>query len=115
MDNPFLLWIEQEQRVLSSDDVDFVIILHTESSAGALGGIFNFVSVPAIRVKTGILFPFRFYMPTQNLVGNTVQAYTTRMLYTEEHLESCEIVAECRRWANTRLKDMSPDFQPKVF
>ena len=59
MDNPFLLWIEQEQRVLSSDDVDFVIILHTESSAGALGEIFNFVSVPAIRVKTGILFPFR--------------------------------------------------------
>ena len=120
MDDPLLIWIEEERRLLSGNDVDFVVILHTESSigglsAGALSEIANFVSVPAIRVKTGVLFPSKHYTPTQSLAANTVQAYTTRMLYTEEDMESCELVAECRRWANTRIKDMSPDLQSEVF
>ena len=115
MDDPLVLWIDQERRVLSSDDVDLVIILHTESSAGALMEIANFASVSAIRVKTGILFPFRFYTPEQSLPGNTVQAYTTKMLYTEEDLESCQLVTECRQWAVNRQRDLSPRFRPESF
>ena len=120
LDDPASLWLELERQLLGNSAVHFVIILQTESSvgglsAGALSETASFVSEQAIQAKTGILFPFRRYEPTKSLAANTVQAYTTKMLYTEEDMDSCELVAECRRWANTRLKDMSPDLQPEVF
>ena len=120
MDDPPSFWLDQERQLLGDSSVDFVIILHTDGSAGGLSGgalmeIANFVSVPAIRFKTGILFPSKFYNPSQSLPGNTVQAYTKKMLYREDDMESCELVAECRRWADTRLKDLSPDLQSEAF
>ena len=114
-DDPSVPWVEQERQLLSDSAVDFVVILHTEDSAGVLVEIGNFVSVPEISFKTGVLFPFQYYRPMQNLPGNTVQAYFTRMQYTEEHLESCELVAECRRWAYTRQRDIWPNLQSERF
>ncbi len=36
MDNPLVPWVEQERRLLSGSDIDLIIILHTEDSAGVL-------------------------------------------------------------------------------
>ena len=109
LDNPMLSGLEQERLLLSDRDVDLVIILHTEDSAGVLIEIGNFASVPEISLKTAVLFPVKYYWPTQNLSGNTVQAYFAKMQYTEEHLESCELVAECRRWAYDRQRGVWPN------
>ena len=114
-DDPSVPWVEQERQLLSDSAVDLVIILHTEASAGVLVEIGNFVSVPEISFKTGILFPFQYYRPMDSLSGNTVQAYFTKMQYTQEHLESCELVAECRRWAYTRQKDIWPNLPSERF
>ncbi len=75
----------------------------------------NFASVPEISYKTGVLFPVKYYWPTQSLAGNTVQAYFARMQYTEEHLESCELVAECRRWAYERQSGIWPSLPTEGF
>ncbi len=106
--NPFYPWIIQESQMLSDDDVDLVIILHTESSAGALGEIFSFVHFDEIRLKTAILFPEWHYRPEEGLPANTVQAYFTRFLYTKEQLETCRLVSECRRWAYDRQNGIWP-------
>ena len=114
-DDPSIPWVEQERLLLSDESVDLVIILHTDDSAGVLVEIGNFVSVPEIYIKTGILFPSRHYKPTRNMSGNTVQAYFNRMQYTEEQLTSCELVAECRRWAYTRQIGNWPDLRSERF
>ena len=108
-------WIEQERKLLADSSVDFVVILHTETSAGVLVEIGNFVSVPEISSKTGILFPFRFYEPMQNLAANTVQAYPTKFQYTDDQMTSCELVAECRQWIRTRQKETSLQLKSESF
>ena len=115
MDNPFVPWVEQERQLLSGSDVDLIIILHTEDSAGVLVELGNFVSVPEISFKTGVLFPFQYYSPTQSLSANTAQAYFAKVQYTEEELESCQMVAECRRWAYDRKRGVWPVLPPKEF
>ena len=57
-DDPSVPWVEQERQLLSDSAVDFVVILHTEDSAGVLVEIGNFVSVPEISFKTGVSIPF---------------------------------------------------------
>lgn len=115
LDNPTLPAIEQERQLLSDSAVDLVIILHTEDSAGVLVELGNFASVPEISSKSAVLFPVKFYWPTQNLSGNTVQAYFARMQYSEEHLDSCELVGECRWWAYERQRGVWPIFRPENF
>ena len=114
-DNPFVPWVERERELLRGSDTDLVIILHTEDSAGVLVEIGNFISVPEIYLKTAILFPIQYYKPTQNMSGNTVQGYFTKMNYTQEDLISCELVAECRRWAYTRQKHIWPNLSSGNF
>ena len=115
MDDPFVPWVEQERQLLSDSDVDLVVILHTEGSAGVLVELGNFVSVPEISFKTGVLFPFQYYRPTQSLSANTAQAYFSKLQYTAEELESCQLVAECRRWAYNRKRGVWPVLPPKGF
>ncbi len=115
LDDPLLPGVEQERQLLSNSAVDLVIVLHTEDSAGVLVEIGNFASVPEINIKTGVLFPVKYYWPTQNLSGNTLQAYFTTMQYTEEHLETCELVAVCRRWAYQKSKGIWPTLPPEGF
>ena len=113
--DPSIIWVEQERLILSDESVDLVIMLHTDDSMGVLVEIGNFVSVPEINIKTGILFPSQYYKPTQYMPGNTVQGYYNRMQYTEEQLESCELVAECRRWAYTRQIGIWPNLSSEKF
>ena len=113
--DPSVPWVEQERQLLSDSSVDLVIILHTDRSAGVLMEIGNFVSVPEISLKTAILCPFKHYKPTENLFGNTVQAYFTKMQYTDEHLASCELVAECKQWAYTLQKGKWPRLPSEAF
>ena len=102
------VWLRTERQMLSDDSIDLVIILHTESSFGVLAEIANFVDVPEIHSKTAILYPARFYQPDQNLPANIVQAYYVRKLYTDDEMEACHVVQECRKWAHTlRIGDWS--------
>lgn len=112
--DPSMPWVDQERELLSDSSVDLVIILHTDHSAGVLMEIGNFVSVPEISLKTAVLCPTKHYKPTENLFGNTVQ-YFTNMQYTDEHLASCELVAECKQWAYTLQKGKWPSLQSEVF
>ena len=113
--NLFQPWLEEERRMLSASDVDLVIILNTEDSAGALMEIANFVSVPEINVKTAVLFPTRHYRPDEGLPGNTVQAYFIRFPYTDEQMETCRLVSECRRWAYDRQNGNWPGLSSRNF
>ena len=114
-DNPFHPWIIQESQMLSEDDVDLVIILSTDDSAGALGEIFSFVHFDEIRLKTAILFPEWHYKPDEGLPANTVQAYFARFSYTKEQMETCRLVSECRRWAYDRQHGIWPGLVPQSF
>lgn len=108
-------WVEQERRLLSDGSIDLVIMLNTNESGGVLVELGNFVSVPEIRVKTGVLFPSELYYPKQSLPANTAHAYLARLQYTEEDLESCQLVAECRWWAYARRSGIWPRVLPRGF
>ncbi len=103
-DIPFLPVVVQERQLLSNTAVDLVIVLNVENATGAIVELGHFVSIPEIIFKTGVLFPAEHYKPGENLISNTVQAYHDLYLYKEEDLETCELVAECIRWASTRQR-----------
>ena len=101
-------WIGQERDLLRRDDVDLVIILHTADSFGALGEIANFVSVPEIMMKTGVFFPKRYYTPDKSLSANIVQSYSVKKPYTDEHMETCQLVSDCEKWARDMVNGHWP-------
>lgn len=99
IDSSSLDWIGQERDLLAGDDVDLIIILHTNDSWGVFGEIANFVSVTEIRTKTAVFFPIERYTPTRSLPANIVQSYFVKMPYTNDHQEACQLVSECENWA----------------
>ncbi len=107
--------LDQERRLLSSLNVDLVIILHTSNSYGTIAEIADFRGVPEISSKTAILFPIRYYTPDNSLVANTVREYHARMPYTDSQFEVCQIVSECRKWANDRAIGKWPTIAPFRF
>ena len=107
--------LEQERHILREPEVDMVIILHTPESIGAFGEIANFASDPDIKAKTAVLFPLQFYTPVTGLPATTVREYRDRMIYSDEHFQSCQIVGECRKWAHDRATGQWPDPIPHSF
>lgn len=114
-DSPFSSFLDQERTLLDGPDVDLVIILHTPASIGVVAELGNFVSVPDIKAKTAILFPAQFYTPDESLVANTAREYFVKMPYTDTHFKSCQLVSECRRWANDRATGNWQVFSPHEF
>ena len=101
--------------MLSSTDVDLVIILYTLTSFGAGWEIANFEGVPEIKSKTAVLFPIELYTPDSSLTANTVRAFQAKMPYTNNHFEVCQLVEECRKWARDRQTGMWPGIAPFQF
>lgn len=114
-DPPFMSLLERERRLLDRPDVDLVIILYTPTSHGVATELGHFVAVPDIRAKTAVLIPIDLYTPDEGLVANTVREYRIRMPYSAEHLKSCKIVSECRRWANDRATGRWQGSEPHSF
>lgn len=102
MSDPLQLWLDLERQLLGDENVDLIIIFHTEDSFGVMSEIANFVSVPEIHSKAAILFPAKFYVPNESLPANTVQAYHDKMQYTDEDMAVCRIVDQCIDWASER-------------
>ena len=101
-----LRWLDQEQVALANDRVDFVIVLVTETSIGAIGEIGRISGDAAITPKTGVLYPRWHYSPDEDLMSDTVQAFTELHLYTEGEIESCDLVAKCRDWIADEQHDV---------
>lgn len=98
----------EESAILRSDQVDWVILLHTKTSVGTLIEIGHFISYPEIRGKTTVVYPTDFYQPDDALAANTVRAFwSPPLLYNDHQFVSCNLVAECRELASNRLQDES--------
>ena len=110
IDSSSLDWIGQERNLLARDDVDLIIILHTNDSWGVFGEISNFVSVPEIRTKTIVFFPIEYYTPTRSMPANIVQGYFVKMPYTDDHMRACQLVSDCEKWA----RDMQNGYWPSL-
>ena len=102
-------WIGQERELLLNDSVDLVIILHTKNSWGAFSEVANFASFPEIRIKTAVLFPSEHYEPMNSLPANIVQSYFVRLPYTDRHMELCQLVSECVKWADDKRNGVWPE------
>lgn len=113
--DPFTPILELERSLLVMPDVDLVIILHTSTSYGTIAELANFVSIPEIKGKTAVLFPSQYYSPDDSLVANTVREYRSRLPYTDDHFRACQLVSECRKWANDRTTDNRPEVAPYGF
>ena len=109
---PFL---EQERHFLADANVDLILILYASGAYGAYGEIMNFVSDPTIRVKTAVLYPIEHYSPDASLGANTVREYPFKMPYNCEQLISCQLVSECRKWANDKASGLWPMLNPSMF
>ena len=107
--------LEQERRMLSGPDVDLVIILCTSGSFGAGWEIASFEGVPEIKSKTAVLFPLEYYSPDSSLTANTVRAYHAKAPYSNRHFEVCQLVEECKKWANDRQAGNWPGLVPFQF
>lgn len=101
-----LIWLEQEELLLGENRVDYVIVLLTEDSIGAFAEIGRISGDPAIVRKTGILYPQQHYSPNENLLANTVTRFPDLHLYTEDEIETCQVVAKCRDWVADEQNDI---------
>ncbi len=91
--------LEQQQRLLSSPDIQLIIVLYTPKSIGAAFELGHIMAIPEIKSKTAVLFPSEYYSPNQTLAANTVREFFARLPYTDTHFQVCQLVDECRRWA----------------
>ena len=98
--------LERERVLLSSPLVDLVIILHTDPGAGTLQEIANFEPFPEIVGKSRVLFPSKFLDPGINSFSDTVSAFLLNFAYSEHHLQICNVVWQCRKWASVRSKEL---------
>ena len=97
-----LSWLEQEALLLAEYRIDFVIVLLTEDSLGAYVEIGRISAHPAIMEKTVILYPrrhFSHFSQKEYLTANTVASFPN-LLYTEDEMETCQVVAKCRDWVS---------------
>lgn len=95
-------FLSQEKEVLQDPTVDLVIILHTENSWGVAAEIVRFANEPEISAKSAVLFPIKYYKPEEAVLSNEVREFLIKMPYTDEQFEKCQLVSECRKWANVR-------------
>ena len=109
------LWIADEQQLLRDTSVDLIILLYTEGAQGAYTELSNFVTVPEIRSKTALLYPLRFYEPRTALSGNTAQGYYKSKIYTEDEMNECRVIANCKKWADDRRNGDWPGLEAHQF
>ena len=107
------LLIHEEQKLLGDASVGLVILLCTDNSPGALVEMAGFVDEPGIVEKTAILFPAELF-EKQSMVGNTVDHYRIKTLYTARQFEICDLVEECRKLASERIYDESEFNNPSL-
>lgn len=103
--------LDQEVELLSDPNVHLIFLLHTDGSAGVMGEIYRFYGVPEIETKTAVMIPAKYYRPQENVFGNTVQRYRTKFPYDDYLFETCQLVSECRRWAETMATGQWPTRQ----
>ena len=111
-DFPVEPFLEQERRLLSSEDVHLIIVLCTPDSIGVGYEIAYFMGFPEIKGKTAILFPSEFYSPNDSVPANTVRSYSIKLPYTKKHFEVCQLVDECSKWAWDRQIRNRPGVVP---
>ena len=108
-------WAVSESELLSSSEVDLIIILQTPGSTGVIAELGAFSLVPAIRRKTAVLTPKEYYTPDQGFWANTVSLYPIHIPYTEQQFEECSLLNDCQQIVDDFLVSDSvlgqiPDF-----
>jgi hypothetical protein len=89
-------WGEAEIEILSSPDVDLVILFQTPESYGVFAEIGTFSRVPEIRDKTVVLTPEEHYQPDSAYLANLVSQFSDRIVYTERQFRECCLLEDCR-------------------
>ena len=89
-------WGAAEVEILSSPNVDLVIMFQTPDSYGVFGEIGMFSRVPEIRDKTVVLTPEEYYQPTSNFLANVVSQFSDKVIYNERHFQECCLLEDCR-------------------
>ena len=104
--------LDQELRVLTSPEVELVIVLYRPDSVG-VGWEIAFISAhPDVKAKTAVLFPAEYYTPNDALAADTVRSFLLKLPYTDRHFEVCQLVEECRMWARARESRILSEFEP---
>ena len=96
-------WGAAEVEILSSPDVDLIIIFQTPNSYGVFGEIGTFSGVPEIRDKTVVLTPEEHYQPTSNFLANLVSQFSDKVIYNERHFQECCLLEDCRGFVDSFL------------
>ena len=107
--------VDQERDLLEQDDVHLVIALVTEGSIGVVAELTDFRHAPAIMDKAAVLFPTKYYNPTGNIASNIAEDYIIKFPYTDQQLEDCQVVRECRHWAYSMAVGRWPGAEPHSF
>ena len=101
-------WLHQEVELLSSAEVDLVIVLHTHTSWGPAFETGAFAITPTIVSKTAILVPDEYFTPDNNLPANTIDSFPVKVPYTEQDFDECCLLDDCREIVNDFLTGESP-------
>ena len=96
-------WGAAEIEILSSPDVDLVILFQTPDSYGVFGEIGTFSRVADIRDKTVVLTPEEHYQPTSSYLANLVSQFPDRVVYTERQFQECCLLEDCRDFVDNFL------------
>ena len=99
--------LSEEREILSRDTVDWIVMLCARGAYGPPAEIVGFTDYPEIIRKTTILFPYDLYND-DGFVANVIRcSWSPPLLYTEEQLASCSVVAECKGLARERTRAKS--------
>ena len=96
-------WAKSEAEVLSSPEVDLVIALQSPDSVGVFGELVAYSLIPAIKDKTLVLTPKKYYCPDESFLANAVSYYTDRVVYTERQFRDCCLLEDCKAFVNDTL------------
>ena len=101
-------YLPRELAILSTPDVDLIIVLQTGISRGVHTELGALATQDVLLAKTAVLTPAEDYLPDQGFLENTISYFRVQIPYTESQFEECSLISHCWAIIDDLLSDNSP-------
>ena len=108
-------YLPRELEILSTPDVDLIIVLQTAVSSGVHAELGALATQDALLAKTAVLTPAEDYLPDQGFLENTVSYFRVQVPYTERQFEECSLLNHCWDIIDDLMSGDSPLTLPDEF
>ena len=103
------------RNLLSSPEVDLVIILQVENRTGVSAEVVALVLDEDIMAKSAVLVPKSDHGYERGLVENSANQYRVKVPYTDAQFRDCNLLNDCREIVDDLLSGESQLVLPYGF